>query len=210
MRKPVRIHRASGREPASARPATPPAAPVRSVQGSALSQGCGVVLAIFLVLFLVGKCSSESTNAPVNSTQAAVSEPAFVAARSLNCRREPDISAAVAEGLTRNDQVVVAERRGQWARLTRVGGDCWVFSSFLAGSPGISGASDGSATKAHGLMPTGMGSTVATAGASYIAGKTVRSGKRHAGSKRRSTPRGSHSSGDGYSGRECPCSGSHG
>lgn len=210
MRKPVRIDRAAGRQPASARPATPGHAPARPVQqSSALGQGCGVVLAILFVLFLVGKCSSGSTDAPGNTTQTAVSEPAYVIARSLNCRREPEASASISEGLARNDQVIVAERRGEWARLTRTGGDCWVSNSFLASAPaGGTAATGAQATSAQGLMSTEVGSTVAAAGAGYIAAKSVRTSKRHAGSRRRGASRSRRGSGGGYSGSGCPCSGS--
>lgn len=210
MRKPVRFDRASGRQSASSRPATPGAAPARPAQqNSALGQGCGVVLAILFVLILVGKCSSGSTGAPGNTTQTAVSEPAYVTARSLNCRREPEASAAISEGLARNDQVVVTERRGEWVRLTRAGGDCWVSGTFLANAPVAGTTETGSPTTgAQGLMSTEAGSTVAAAGAGYVAGKSVRSGKRYAGSRRRGSSRSHRGSGGGYSGSGCPCSGS--
>ena len=167
------------------------------------------MLAILFVLFLVGKCSSGSTDAPGNSVQVAVSEPAYVAAGSLNCRREPYGSAAVSEGLARNDRVVVAERRGEWARLTRAGGDCWVSSSFLASAPGESAAATGSTTSgAQGLMSAGAGSTVASAGLGYVAGKAIKSGRKHVGSRHRGASRSRRGSGGGYSGSGCPCSGS--
>lgn len=210
MRKPVRMKGASGRQAASPGPTASRGSPVPPTQQrSGLGQGCGVVLAIFFVLFLVGRCSTGSTDAPGNSAQPAISEPAHVAARSLNCRREPDGSAAVSERLARDDQVVVAERRGEWARLTRIGGDCWVSSSFLAGGPGGGAEPAGSsAAAAQGLISTGAGSTVAAAGAGYAAGNAIRSGRRHAGSRRRSASRKRRSSGGGYSGSGCPCSGS--
>ncbi len=183
---------------------------VAGAQGSTLGQGCGVVIAILLVIFLISKCSSGPTDAPANTGEAVVSQPAYVAARSLNCRREPEGSAAVAEGLSRDDQVVVAERRGDWARLTRVGGDCWVSGSFLADTP-LSGASTVTSShpsRAQGLVSSGVGSSVAAAGAGYAAGKVARSGRSHATSKRRSGSRSRRGSGSGHQASGCPCRGS--
>lgn len=210
MRKPVRINRASSHQPTPARPITTQARTTGPAQqNSAFGRGCGVVIAIVVALFLIGKCTSGSSDAPSNSTQAALSEPAYVSARSLNCRREPDASAAVSEGLARNDQVIVAERRGDWARLTRGGGDCWVFNSFLASAPSdASTSSDSSPPQAQGLMSSGAGATVAAAGASYVAGKTVKSSRKHALSKRRGSSRSRRGSRGSFYGSGCPCSGS--
>lgn len=214
MRKPVKIDRASGRRPPTPNRAPPrPATPATTQQNAALGQGCGLVFIVILVLFLVGKCSSGSSDTPGNSVDAsvpqAISEPAYVAARSLNCRREPDASAAVSEGLTRNDQVVVAERRGEWARLTRTGGDCWVSNAFLSSAPGGSGsAREAARPSAQGLISTGVGSSVAAAGAGYVASKAVRSGRRHVGSRHRGSSGRRRGGGGGYFGSGCPCSGS--
>jgi hypothetical protein len=132
-----------------------------------------------------------------------------VTAQSLNCRREPDASAAVSQALKRDDQVVVAERRGEWARLTRTAGDCWVSNSFLSGAPDGSGSPTGSARpNAQGLISTGVGSSVAAAGAGYVASKAVRSGKRHSGSRHRGSSGRRRGTGGGYFGSGCPCSGS--
>jgi hypothetical protein len=207
LRKPVRINRAPTRQAAAARP-TRPQGTAPTQQGSPIGQGCGVVLAIVFILFLIGKCSSGPASAPAEPTQAAVSEPAYVAARSLNCRRSPDASAAVAESLKRDDQVVVAERTGDWARLTRAGGDCWVSSSFLASAPGVDGASPGSTTSgAQGLTASAAGTTAVAAGAGYVASRAVHAGRRHAASRSRHHSRRGRSTG-GYSGSGCPCSGS--
>lgn len=215
MRKPVRIDRASGRRPPATGRATPrPTTPTATQPNSALGQGCGLVFVTILVLFLIGKCSSGSSDAPGNSaetsaSQAAISEPAYVAARSLNCRREPDASAIVSEALKRNDQVVVSERRGEWARLTRTGGDCWVSNTFLSSAPDGSGnATAATGSSAQGLISTGMGSSVAAAGAGYVASKAVRSGKRHGGSRHRGSSGRRRGGGGGYFGSGCPCSGS--
>ncbi|WP_367305129.1 SH3 domain-containing protein [Sphingomonas tagetis] len=167
------------------------------------------MLAILLGLFLIGKCSSDRTETPANSTEAAVSSPAYVAARSLNCRREPDSSSAVSEGLSRDEQVTVAERRGDWARLSRAGGDCWVSSSFLVDAPGGGAAVEASTPSgARGLMSQGTASTAVAAGAGYVAGKAVRSSRSHAGPRRRGASRGRRGSGGGFQGSGCPCSGS--
>ena len=210
VRKSLRIDKGTRGQSVPARMTAPRAASSAArVQGSALGQGCGVVGAILLVIFLTGKCSSGPADAPAKTGDAAVSQPAYVAARSLNCRREPDGSAAVVEGLSRDDQVVIAERRGDWARLTRLGGDCWVSNSFLAEvQRGDASGSSSPTTGTQGLVTSGSGSTVAAAGAGYVAGKAVASSRRHAVSKRQGASRSRRGSGGGYSGSGCPCSGS--
>ena len=208
VRKSLRIDRGQS---ASARMTTPPAASsAAGGQGSALDQGCGVVIAILLVIVLIGKCSSGPADAPANTAEAAVSHLAYVAARSLNCRRGPDGLAAVAEGLSRDDRVVVAERRGDWARITRVGGDCWVSGSLLADTPpgGASTLAGSHPSRAQGLVSSGVGQSVGAAGAGYATGKVAGSGRGHAASRRRSGSRGRRGWGSGYQGSGCPCSGS--
>ena len=211
VRKSVRIDKGARSRFAPARMTAPRAASsTAGEQGSARGQGCGVVIAILLALFLIGKCSSGPTDAPANTAETAVSQPAYVAARSLNCRRKPEGTAAVAEGLSRDDQVVVAERRGDWARLTRVGGDCWVSNSFLSdaasGSTSVANGSTSSGTQ--GLLSTGAAPSAAAAGAGYAVGKVARSRRSHATSKRWSGSRSRRRSGGGYQGSGCPCSGS--
>lgn len=211
VRKSVRLDRGPRRQPVPAGSTTPQAgSAARTGQGNALGQGCGVVIAILLVLLLIGKCTSNPARISANSTEAAVSQPAYVAARSLKCRREPDPSAVIAEGLARDDQVVVAERRGNWARLTRKGGDCWVSGSFLADAPsgGNAAATGSTRSGAQGLLSSGAAPGVAAAGAGYAVGKVARQGRSHAGSKRRSGPRSRRGSDGGYRGSGCPCSGS--
>lgn len=211
VRKSVRLDRGPRRQSAPAGMTTPQAgSTVPAGQGNALGQGCGVVIAILLVLLLIGKCSSDPAGMSANSTEAAVSQPAYVAARSLKCRREPDPSAVIAEGLARDDQVVVAERRGNWARLTRKGGDCWVSGSFLADAPsgGNAPATGSTPSGAQGLLSSGAAPGVAAAGAGYAVGKVARQGRSNARSKRRSGPRSRRGSDGGYQGSGCPCSGS--
>lgn len=192
---------------------TPPRPPAsRSAGGdpTGAGRGCGVVLVIAIALFAIGKCSSSAPNdtsvsKPVVGS-AGTSEPARVSARSLNCRAEPASSARVVEALSRNEQVVVAERRDDWAGLTRAGGTCWVFEGFLE-----RGADDanGVATEpggTRGLLTTGTAAGAGAAGA-YVA---TRAGAHHP--KRRSTSharRGRRSRGGGsYFSGGCPCSGS--
>ncbi|WP_171009312.1 SH3 domain-containing protein [Sphingomonas sp. 2SG] len=168
-------------------------------------RGCGVVLVIAIALFAIGKCSSNAQNdatvaEPVVGA-AGTSEPARVSARKLNCRAEPTSSARVVEALSRNEQVVVAERRDGWAGLTRAGGTCWVSEGFLARS---------AAAAAVGATQSGGTRGLLTAGSAAGAYDATRAGAHHA--KRRSTShgrRGRRSRGGGsYFGGGCPCSGS--
>lgn len=214
MRKPVRIDRPSAGKRAPTKPVPSRPVPAASPQqNSALGPGCGVVILIVFILFMISRCSSTSVDAPANTAQAAASEPAYVAARSLNCRQEPDASAPVAEGLSRDDQVVVSERRGDWARLARPSGDCWVSNAFLADALGENtidaavNAETPSNSEARGLVSSGAGAAVAAAGTGYVAAKAARSAKRYKGARHRST-RKRRSSGGGYFGSDCPCSGS--
>jgi hypothetical protein len=177
---------------------------------TAASRGCGVVLVIAIALLAIGKCSSS---APNNATVAepvvgvpGTSEPARVSARSLNCRAEPTLSARVVEALSRNEQVVVAERREGWAGIARAGETCWVSEGFL--ERGVAAAAIGATQSGgtRGLLTSGSAAGAGVAGA-YVA---TRASTNHA--KRRSTShgrRGRRSRGGGsYFGGGCPCSGS--
>lgn len=212
VRRQVRMNRTGGGRSQRAGTTPPRQAAARSTRGdqTGAGRGCGVVLVIAIALFAIGKCSSS---APNNATvaepmvgPAGASEPARVSARSLNCRVEPTSSARVVEALSRNEQVVVAERHDGWAGLTRVGGTCWVSGGFLE-----RGAADaaGAATRSGDTrgLPTAGSATGAGAAGTYVA---TRVGAHHA--KRRSTShgrRGGRSRGGGsYFGGGCPCSGS--
>lgn len=212
VRRQVRMNRTGGgRSQLTASRAQSPEASGSTGGGpTSAGRGCGVVLVIAIALFAIGKCSSNTPKdaavaEPVTGA-AATSEPARVSARSLNCRAEPASSARVVEALSRNEQVVVAERRDGWAGLTRAGGTCWVSEGFLE-----NGAADGAgaATRSggtRGLLTAGSAVGAGATGA-YVA---TRAGVHHA--KRRSTPhgrRGRRSRGGGsYFGGGCPCSGS--
>lgn len=212
QRRSVRLDRGSGGRGVGGRaPAMQPSTIAVAPKSSAAGQGCGVVLVILLALFAIGKCSSDAPDAAPDTAQASMSEPAVVSARSLNCRREPEAAAAIAEGLSRADQVIVAERRGDWARLTRVGGDCWVSGAFLTAGTSAPDAGAGGApsSAAQGLMSTDAGSAVAAAGTGYVAAKAAKTSRKRGPSRRRSASRGRRgSSGGGYSAGGCPCSGS--
>ena len=210
MRKTVRIDRGAGRQAMPARQGVPQSLPAKPAeQTSALGQGCGVVLVIVLFLVLLGKCSAGPTDTSDALGQSSLSAPAYVAARSLNCRSRPDASASVAAGLVRNEQVTVAERRGDWSRLTWAGGDCWVSSPFLADVPSGDGTVAGTPSSgAQGLMSSGVGGMAAVAGGSYAAGKAAKASRKKSGAKRRSGSRSRRGSGGGYGDAGCPCSGS--
>lgn len=212
QRRSVRLDRGSGgRGAGGAAPATPPGTAAAAPRSSPVGQGCGVVLVILLALLAIGRCSSGTPDAPGDAAEASMSEPAVVSARSLNCRREPEAAAAVAEGLSRDEQVIVSERRGDWAKLTRVGGDCWVSGAFLAAGPsgGAVAASGASSPVSQGFVSTGAGSAVAAAGTGYVAAKAAKASRKRSASRRRSASNGRRgSTGGGYSAGGCPCSGS--
>jgi hypothetical protein len=207
LRKPDRIDGGAGRQP-TGRPNALKVTTRPAQQRASAGQGFGAVLTLLFLVVLVAKCSSPSTQKPGSPPAAAMSEPAYVAARSLNCRRGPEATAAVAEGLARNDRVVVVERRGDWARLTRVGGDCWVSTSFLVGVPTVDAAGPATA-RTSGLLATPSQTAVASSAAGSAAGTAVRAPRRHAASRR---PHPSHgirrATGGNFYGLSCPCSGS--
>ena len=110
------------------------------------------------------------------------------------------------EALSRNEQVVVAERREGWAGLTRDGGTCWVSEGFLERAAAIAAVGAPQSGGTHDLLTAGSAAGAGAAGA-YVA---TRAGAHHA--KRRPTShgrRGRRSHGGGsYFGGGCPCSGS--
>lgn len=212
VRRQVRMNRTGGGRSQMAGITPPRPAGGRSTAGdpTGAGRGCGVVLVIAIALFAIGKCSSSAPNdATVSEPMvgaAGASEPARVSARSLNCRAEPTSSARVVEALSRNEQVVVAERRDGWAGLTRAGGTCWVSEDFLdRGTADAAGAATRSGGT-RGLLTAGSAVGAGAAGA-YVA---TRAGVHHA--KRRSTSHGRHGrrsrGGGSYFGGGCPCSGS--
>lgn len=212
VRRQVRMDRTRGgrSQGAGSTPPRPPASRSAGGDPTGAGRGCGVVLVIAIALFAMGKCSSSApsdvTVAEPAVGSAGTSEPARVAARSLNCRAEPTSSARVVEALSRNEQVVVAERRDGWAGLTRAGGTCWVSEGFLE-----RGAADanGVATEPGGTRGLLTAGAVAGAGA---AGAYVATGAGAHHSKRRSTSHGRRGrrghGGGSYFGGGCPCSGS--
>lgn len=211
MRKPVRLDR--GARPNVIQPRNIPqsAAPTAPPQGNALiGKGCGLAIAAVIVALMIGKCASTAPVSQTDSPAQATSEPAYVAVRSLNCRREPNASAAVAEGLTRDDQVVVAERRGEWARLTRFNGDCWVSKDFITDTPPAKHAATEppSQSQSQGLVSAQTASSIAAAGSSYAIGKAAKSNFKRSRSTRPSWSRKRRNSSRTFYGSGCPCSGS--
>lgn len=198
VRKSVRLDRrpvqtATPRQALTSQPTASP--PVQGANG--LTQGCGVVLVIIVLVLMLAKCSSGGTPAPGVSGSNSLSEPAFVAARSLNCRSDPQSDAAVVSGLTQNERVVIAERQGDWARLDRDGTDCWASSNYLGAAPVAAAAG---VAAAQGLYSGGSSSV------SKSQGRVARSGKAYSKSKRRS--RSSRARARSYGASSCPCSGS--
>lgn len=103
-------------------------------QANANAQGCGWIAAIGLLIVLVGKCSGPTTPnvspEPMASPTTSVSTPGYVAARSLRCRASPTGSGTVQDRLSRADQVAIIGREGDWSKLSRPSGDCWVSTAF--------------------------------------------------------------------------------
>lgn len=197
VRKSVRLDRRHGGSPRRITGGAQPLA-AAPAQGDRMGQGCGIALVAVLALFVIGKCSSTpptSGHAEVRATP--TSEPAYVAARSLNCRRAPEAAAPVVTGLARNEQVVVAERRDDWARLSRPHGDCWVSSGFLASAP--SGPNQAGAARSL-MSPS---APIGDAAGAYALSRPAKASR--ASSRRK--PSRSRRGGGGYDGSGCPCSG---
>lgn len=202
VRRSVRLDRARDR---------PSTAPSRSLASQpagepaadrSFGRGCGAMIAIVVTLLLIGRCASNVQPPTADPKLTALSEPAYVTARGLNCRREPLASAAVVERLSRDDQVAVIERQAEWARLDRIGDDCWVSNRFLSGEPSSSAGGRG---EARSLMSSGTGARV-DAGAGSVAARAATTGPHRHASRRRRTGRTRRPSGDFY-GSGCPCSG---
>lgn len=180
--------------------------------------GAGWLVATLLALLAIGRCASSTTDSGPNaavSTAAAVSASSrYVTARSLNCRAGPAAGTRVLRALARGEMVDVAEESGGWSKIAGPAA-CWASTSHLSsaappmlgfvdqqsetGSPGethnaSSGSSSGAAMTAAGL-----------GAATHVSGPTLsgRSRVPHATKARRKRK----STGGGYGGGSCPCSG---
>jgi hypothetical protein len=184
--------------------------------------GCGALLVIALALFLVGKCSgsSDPSDDGLSNQAASLTRPAFIRARSLNCRETADARSSIVETIGRATEVVVVEEYSDRSKLDRIGTDCWVSTEYLSEtSPGSGGNGQGltSASTRGALATAGVGGAAAGAYLSsrkvgrHTGAKTYRA-KRRVNSGRRSRAGRSGRRGGGsylYDGGNCPCSGSN-
>ena len=104
---------------------------------SSSGTGCVVLAIAAVAVFALGRCSAQeplsTALAPtVAATPSPVSTPATVSARRLNCRASPERSAVVLSTLRRGTQIAVTDRSGDWSRVGRPEGDCWVSSAQLS------------------------------------------------------------------------------
>lgn len=180
--------------------------------------GAGWLVAMLLALLAIGRCASSTTDSGPNaavSTAAAVSASSrYVTARSLNCRAGPAAGTRVLRALARGEMVDVAEESEGWSKIAGPAA-CWASTSHLSsaappmlgfidqqsesGSPGetqnaSSGSSSGAAMAAAGLSS-----------ATYVSSRKLSGSSR--ASPATKARRKKKSSGSGYGGSSCPCSG---
>lgn len=166
------------------------------------SQGCAAIVVGGLLLMSIGMCSTTPSTTSPGASAAAVSSPAYVAARTLNCRAAAAADSTILASLRRAERVVIVQNSDGWSKIERPGGDCWVSMAFLSDSAsGTVQADTATGTRVSGSS-SGASAGYAAAGAAVAAHK-ANSGKRRSRSARfpRSRDQGL------YGGGTCLCSG---
>ena len=178
--------------------------------------GAGWAVAGLLALIAIGRCAPTTTNSNSTAQAAAPAVPVstrYVTARSLNCRADGKAGATVVRALAQGEAVNVAEESGGWSKIDGAQ-PCWASSDHLsATAPAALGLVGGQtpvpdATFATGGNSGGSGAAMTAAGigtAAYVASRSHSAKARGSRSTRVKRSRGS--SGGGYGGGSCPCSG---
>lgn len=164
--------------------------------------GCAALGLLGLLIVGVTTCSIKSGPAASSITSPQVSTPAYVSARSLNCRASADVSAAIVQGLHHGEAVTVVDTSAGWSKIDLPSVSCWVSTAFLTDTLPDNGKSHAEAGKMGLSSPVGTGvGAVSTRG-------TVRNSRSHAGHSKRARKR-RRSAPVNFYGGNCPCSGSN-
>lgn len=101
--------------------------------------GCGVLILIGIVFFLISRCSGDDAGptrggqtGSVDFAVAPTLTEQYVTTRTLNCRAEPSTTGRIVTSLSRPDRVTVQTIEGDWSRVVAPAGSCWVSSAFLS------------------------------------------------------------------------------
>ena len=106
------------------------------------NQGCGWLIALVIGVFILGRCSSDSSDtSPVienpmftdNVRSIARSQDPvamYITAASVNCRSGPATSFGKVESFSLADQISVSETQSGWSKIEF--SDCWIASRFLS------------------------------------------------------------------------------
>lgn len=100
--------------------------------------GCGMLLSIGAVVFVLSRCSAGPSPTPAPTQVASLDidqAPAQVmryATRNEPCRATARRRARVVGRLTRSDSVVVEGTDNDWSRVRTIQGQCWVRSASLS------------------------------------------------------------------------------
>ena len=179
-------------------------------QADANAHGCGLIAVVGLLIVLLAKCGGATSTStlpdPSATATVSVSTPGYVAARSLRCRTSPIASAGVQESLNRAEPVTIVGREGDWSKLSRPGGDCYVSTAFLTDTrpePGVSAERKGSSPSGTNQA---LGIAAMSGASTYSARRAVSHHARSTGRSGRSSRRSKRNYGYDY-GRGCPCSG---
>lgn len=164
--------------------------------------GCAALGLLGLLIVGITTCSIKSGPSASSTASPQVSTPAYVSARSLNCRASGDASAPIVQGLYHGEAVTVVDTNAGWSKIDLPSVSCWVSAAFLTDTRPDNGRSDAEATK------MGLSSPVATGTGAVSTRGTVRNSRSNAGHAKRAWKRRRSAPVDFYGG-SCPCSGSN-
>jgi len=137
----------------------------------------GWIVAGGLALFMLGRCSAE-TSSSMSQAQGFAAAPApapaastapqtfsrYVSTATLNCRASPSTGSRVVAHLIRNERVDASEPSQGWSRLEVR--DCWVKTSLLSESPVAEPAYDPPAPQRFAAAPARV-QRFASSGSAY-------------------------------------------
>lgn len=111
--------------------------------GRQSQEGCGGLLAIGAVVFLISRCSGGGpTPAPTPYTSTAPAPTAtslgadrYVSTPALSCRSSRSSRARRVALFSMSDHVAVETTEGTWSRVSSPNGSCWVRTAALSTSP---------------------------------------------------------------------------
>lgn len=115
--------------------------------GKSSGCGCWAIISLIALVFMLSFCGGEQTEGDLPTTddnsktsafsaepQSSANETVYVSANTLNGRAEPSTSATVVSRLNRGDELIIQERKGDWAKVVKAGVTFWIATKYISDS----------------------------------------------------------------------------